>query len=224
MQPYKVHKVTFKQFPRDVQELIAYKLNVRDRTMLNCVLPKAERFVKEYDKSLGIIRKAIVKNKVTKIRLALRDFINTLPKEDVTLKEIQDVLPDMFTPDVLEADRKDYIFTIVRKCDIETYKQLRTDDFYKDVFTNDSQLRNLLYNIAVWNHTLFEYIIVNDTFDLSIMERDLPYMLYSTHTMKLILKHMIVSKQTVETMYWKSIEGMHLITAELLYAHFKNME
>ena len=215
----------FKEFPRDIQECIAYKLDVRDRTMLNCVLSKGERFVKGYDRSLGIIHKAIVKRKLTKFTTILRDFFNKLPDDDTTLKEIQDILPDMFKADVLEADRKDYIFTIVKSCSIETYKQLRTDDFYKDIFIDHSKpLKDLLYNIAVCNCTLLEYIFVNDTFDMSVLEQDIPYMLYWTESMKIILKHMSLSKQVIEELYVKSIEGMKLVTAEFVYSHLKTIE
>lgn len=228
MQPHKVTKVTkvvFKEFPRDVQECIAYKLNVRDRTMLNCVLPNSERFVKGYDRSLGIIHKAIVKNKVKKISTILRDFFKTLPYDDATLHEIRNILPYMFTADALEADRKDYIFTIVKSCNIETYKQLRTDDFYKDVFTDQSKsLKDLLYIIAVWNHTLLEYIFINDTLDMSVLEQDLPYMFHSIDTMKIVLKHLSLSKQVIEKMYVRSVENMGIDTAELLYAHLKTLE
>lgn len=225
MKQSKETKVTFREFPRDVQELIAYKLNVHDRTMLNCVLPKSERFVKSYDRSLGIIRKAVVKRKVTKFTTVLRDFFNKLPNDDATLNEIRNILPDMFSADVLEADRKDYIFTIVKGCSIETYKQLRNDDFYKDVFIDHSKsLKNLLYTIAIWNHTLFEYILVNDTLDVSLLEQDLPYMFYSIETIKIVLKHMSLSKQVTEKMYVRSVENMCLDTAELFYAHLQLME
>lgn len=218
-------KVTFKGLPRDVQEHIAQKLNVRDRTMLNCVLPKSERFVKKYDRSLGIIHKAIVKKKVSKFTSVLRDFFNKLPDDDATLNEIRNILPDMFSADVLEADRKDYIFTIVKGCSIETYKQLRNDDFYKDIFKDHSKtLKDLLYTIAIWNHKLFEYILVNETLDMSVLEQDLPYMFYSIETIKIVLKHMSLSKQVIEKMYVRSVENMSLDTAELFYAHLKLME
>ena len=121
MRPLRATKVTFKDFPRDVQECIAYKLNVRERTMLNCVLSKGEQFVKDYDRSLGIIRKAIVKKKVKKFTTTLRDFFNKLPDNDATLDEIRNILPDMFSDDVLEADRKDYIFTIQKANILKNY-------------------------------------------------------------------------------------------------------
>jgi hypothetical protein len=215
-------KIKFSDFSRDVQEYIAYKMNIRDRTMLNCVLSKGERFVKGYDHSLGIIYKAIVNRKVTKFTATLRDFFNKIPDADATLSEIRNILPDMFSPDVLEADRKDYIFTIVKNCDIETYKQLRADLFYKDIFIDRSkQLRDLLYNIAIYNIVLLDYIFVNDNFDMNILEQDLPYMTYRTETIKIVLKHMSLSKPILEELYVKSIETMNLVTAELLYAHLK---
>lgn len=215
--------IKFNEFPRDIQECIAFKLNVRDRTLLNSVMSKGKRFERTYDRSLGIIRKAIVNKKVTTFTVALRDFLNTLPQEE-TLREIKDILPEMFSAKVLENDRKDYIYTIVKTCDIETYKQLRADDFYKDVFENEFQLRSLLYNIGTRNHTLFEYIVINETFDMSVLEPEIPYMLLQRDTLKSILKYMNLSKEIVERMYIRSIDTMKLGAAELLDAHLAAMD
>jgi hypothetical protein len=213
----------FNKLPLDLQESVAYKLNVHDRTMLNSVLSKNKQFNKDYDRTLGIIHKAIIKRKVSKVTVKMRDFFNTIPEQEETLKEIKLILPDMFTAEVLEMDRKDYIYTIVKSCNIETYKQLRTEDIYKDNFDNNGKLKTLLYTIATCNPTLFEYIVLNETFDFSLLHAEIPYMLSYIEALKIILKHMNLSTTVVEELYVRSIETMRLDAAELLDAHLKTM-
>jgi hypothetical protein len=111
----------------------------------------------------------------------------------------------------------------VKSCNIETYKQLRTEDIYKDNFDNKGKLKTLLYTIATCNPTLFEYIVLNETFDFSVLHVDIPYMLSYIEAIKIILKHMNLSTTVVEELYVKSIESMRLDAAELLDAHLKTM-
>lgn len=212
----------FTELPDNVQEMIAYKLNVCDRAMLNCVLPRKERFKQTYDKSLGVLYKAICKKKVIKkLNTNIRDYLHNVLDKDETLNEIKNELPEMFTKEILESNEKDRIYTIVKSCDIQTYENLRTQSLYYDVFKDDEQL-TLLLNAMVWhNPILLEHIFRNekDTYATAItnfIERNFKYTLYNTRSCEIILEHSNLSKEFLEDLYVKSIEGLDIDTAEVI--------
>jgi hypothetical protein len=219
----------FTELPHEVKETIAYKLNVCDRTKLNCVLPKNERFKQTYDKSLGVLHKAICRKKlIQKMNTTMRDFLHTISNKDETLNEIKNEIPDMFKKEIVELDEKDRIFSIIKQCDIKTYQNLRINALYNDVFKDDEKLTILLHEMVWCNPVLLEYIFNNEketyaTAIIKYIQRNFKYSLYNTRSCKIILEHSNFSKEYLEELYIKCIENLYIDTAEVIERHLNNV-
>ena len=218
----------FTQLPHQVQENIAYKLNVLDRTKLNSVLPLAKRFIREYDKPIGILYKAICRGKIKGLSAKLQQFVYSLPKDEQTIIEIKKAMPDMFTNEMLDNERKDRIFAILPICSIETYKSLLNDPFYSDFFTDQAVLYTFLWQCVMYNQCLLRYILTHElaTYKTALdtfIQESFKSMLRQTQSCQVIIEHMQFSKEFLEELYIDSIQAFHIETADMIETHLKQM-
>lgn len=92
------------QLPRELQEAVYRRLNASDRARLNLAVPRASRFAadKKRERKLGILASAFKKKRATKLSNAMRYFLATVPKWDVTVTEMAEHVPE-----VAAVERKD---------------------------------------------------------------------------------------------------------------------
>ena len=86
--------------PIEIQQDIYNKLNVKERIHFEIALGKNKPIQtkqKDKEKKLGILAKAIEKNKITKISRPIKEFLKTCDPSDPTIQEITHVFPEVPT-------------------------------------------------------------------------------------------------------------------------------
>lgn len=212
----------FTKLPIDIQEKIYNLLPVQSRTSLRIALPKRSSSYnyfkdKTCEKKLGILSKAIKKKKFKKLTPATKVFLMSIDKEDPTLAELSNILPQIgtisanITPETGERELE-YI--------IRTNKSLSPEDLADQVMQNPEYLNTtsrpyLLYKCLLSNEDVFEAIAIKSG-DVTCVKQYLQYM--SVNMLKLAIKHIgdTITKDEYDSIYEKAVGELYIDTIEYL--------
>ena len=99
-------EIMFSDLPKDVQELVWRKMEVKDRAKLSVVLPKGVKVnmtcckAPAKEKQLSVLIDGIRKKKIQRLTPKMIEFVTTYgDSEDANVTEIRNAFPDHFVRD-----------------------------------------------------------------------------------------------------------------------------